>query len=87
MSDTWRKHHFNRGANSIFRGHSAGIKCEEHSSIDYCSEFLLGFESKNLATQNFLAGVKSSMICKLEGVIICKISFPFNSHYMSGLKR
>lgn len=79
MSDTWRKHQFSRGANNIFKGHRAGIKCEERSSIDCCSEFLLGFESKNLATQNFLAGVKCSMMCKLEGVIICKISFPFSS--------
>lgn len=27
---------------------------EEHSSIEYCRNLLLGFESKNLATQNFI---------------------------------
>ena len=79
MSDTWRKHQFNRGANNIFKGHRAGINVRNVFPLTVGSEFLLGFESKNLATQNFLAGVKCSMMCKLEGVIICKISFPFSS--------
>lgn len=69
------EYHYNEGTNNISKGHHAGRKIRNICLLTMAvtSSRALSLKTWQLRTFFSILGVKSSVICKSEGVIICKI--------------
>lgn len=73
--------HYNKGTNSISKGHHAGIKRRNICplTIAVTSPWAWSLKTWQLRTLFSILGVKSSVRCRPEGVIICKMPSLFRS--------
>lgn len=75
------EYHYNKGANNISKGHHAGTKRRNICplTIAVTSPWAWSLKTWQLRTLFSILGVKSSVRCKSESVIICKMPSLFRS--------